>query len=209
MTEITWPGQEIGDDHLRSVAQRLVREQGWSYLFRGKHPKLIPPVKERPAVTFPSTASDWRSRLNALSDLRRSGADLTFDSARKTVRGVGQSADMTLTFTDLPHVWTEREWRERQRDEVWWRAEQYAPPLPEPEPEPEPEKPQVRAYHAEFMDRLDRSKRVKDDAQGNGRWTLAAARQQLKDGYALEAVIERTGWGRMWLADLADRLAAG
>lgn len=102
--------------------------------------------------------------------------------------------------------WSDREWREMQRDsEHWWR-QLFAPPEPAAEPAPEPVKPQLSTYGREFLARA--APRVRDDARGDGRYTLAQARQQLKDGDPLETVIERTGWGRMWLADLADRLAA-
>jgi hypothetical protein len=66
----------------------------------------------------------------------------------------------------------------------------------------------VDPYVAGFLERCDEMTTVKHDAQGNGRFTLAEARQQLRDGYSLETVIKRTGWGRMWLQDLADRLGA-
>lgn len=99
---------------------------------------------------------------------------------------------------------TDGEWRERQREEGGWRAKLLR--LPEPEPEPVP---QVPAYTQDLLRRLDREHTVRPDARGNGRWTLAQARQMFKDGYSLDVVINRTGWGRMWFDDLAERLSSG
>lgn len=179
-------------------------------MYRGGHPILRAPDKSQGQIAFASTASDWRARLNTVAQLRRMGADLDAPPVTRdeTVTPVEQSADMAQTI-DMP--WTDREWRELQRDsEAWWR-QLYAPPANEPEPEaaPEPEPgPRVSRYGAALMARLTSASTVRADAQGNGRWTLAEARQMLRDGYSLDSVVERTGWGRMWLADLADRLAA-
>src|SRR5437763_9967249 len=108
---------------------------------------------------------------------------------------------MTINGT-IESPWTMGEWRAMQRESgVWWR-EQYAPPVPEPEPVPEPVQMTVDPYIEGFLARLEKAGTVRHDAQGNGRYTLAQARQQLKDGYSLACVIERTGWGRMWLQDL-------
>jgi hypothetical protein len=112
----------------------------------------------------------------------------------------------------IEYPWTDSEWRERQRQsEEWWRAHAYAPPEPEPEPQPAaPQRPVMSSYTRDVMSRLTAATRtVHRQAQGNGRWTLAEARQMLKDGYSLSQVVERTGWGEDWLTDLAERLAAG
>lgn len=61
----------------------------------------------------------------------------------------------------------------------------------------------------DLMARLARGTEVKDDARGDQGFTLAQARQMLRDGYSVDHVVKRTGWGRMWLADLADRLDNG
>lgn len=66
---------------------------------------------------------------------------------------------------------------------------------------------EAKTDHDELLARL--KPKVRSDATGNGRWTLVQARAMLSDGYPLDQVIERTGWGRMWLADAADRLANG
>lgn len=63
-----------------------------------------------------------------------------------------------------------------------------------------------RVVHGPTGDFMERLATVRPDARGNGRWSLAEARQQVRDGYSVRVVSERTGWGPMWLAD-ADRLA--
>lgn len=75
-------------------------------------------------------------------------------------------------------------------------------------PQAGPTEDEAHDYRSELYERLT-APHVRSDATGNGGWTLAEARQMLVDGYPLDRVIERTGWGKMWLQDLADRLAAG
>lgn len=210
-TATAWPGPEIGDDYLRALARKLVREQGWRYIFRGSHPILRPPNKEHGQIPFASTASDWRARLNTVAQLKQAGARL--DDLPETVAPPREAAAMLADET-IESPWTMREWRERQRNhEEWWRR-QYADPEP-PTPaqraaDPEPELPPAWArYREELMARLARGTEVKDDARGDKGFTLANARQMLKDGYSLAHVIKTTGWGRMWLADLAERLDNG
>jgi hypothetical protein len=38
------------------------------------------------------------------------------------------------------------------------------------------------------------------EPNATGHTTLAFARRMIRDGYTLENTIERTGWGRLWLA---------
>jgi hypothetical protein len=216
---ISRPGREL-PKVWREIARMLVDQQGWTYRYKrkgGSHPRVIPPDGGL-GVALPTTVTDGDAghRASYLTALKRAGAVLDAAPERrgKALGSVGSDDDdapMTINGT-VESPWTEREWREMQRESgVWWR-EQYAPPLPEPEPEPEPEPapaPTPSAYAAELLRRLDSAgHRVRDDAQGNGRYTLAEARQQLRDGYSLERVIERTGWGRLWLQDLAERLGA-
>ena len=206
---ITTPGREL-PKVWRDIATMLVNEQGWTYRYKrkgGSHPRVKPPGHRGLGVALPTTVTDGDAghRASYLTALKRAGAVLDAMPARGADDSVGpcdDDAPMTINGT-IESPWTMREWREMQRESgVWWR-EQYAPPLPEPEPEPEPvpEDP----YLAEFRRRLEGTL-IRPDAQGNGSFTLAEARQQLKDGYALATVIKRTGWGRMWLQDLADRL---
>lgn len=62
-------------------------------------------------------------------------------------------------------------------------------------------------YADELLRKLSEAS-VPPRAQGDGRYSLADARDLLRQGYSLEHVCGATGWGRMWLQDLADRLAA-
>lgn len=197
----------------------LINEQGWTYRYKrkgGSHPRVVPPEGGL-GVALPTTVTDGSAghRASYLTALKRAGAVLDATPAaapsRDPFNPVGADDDdarMTINGT-IESPFTMREWREMQRESgVWWRA-QYAPPAPEPEPAPEPAPPpRIDPYVQGLMERLEQATGVRKDAQGNGRFTLAEARQQLKDGYPLEAVITRTGWGRMWLQDLADRLGA-
>lgn len=200
----------------RDIATMLVDQQGWSYRYKrkgGGHPRVVPPEGGL-GVALPTTVTDGDAghRASYLTALKRAGAVLdAAPTSRRRDESVGADTDdapVTINGT-VESPWTEREWREMQREsEHWWRR-QYAPPLPESEPEPEPAPaPYVDPYVKGVLERLDRAHCVRDDAQGNGRSTLAEARQMVRDGYALERVIERTGWGRLWLQDIADRVGA-
>jgi hypothetical protein len=50
--------------------------QGWRIEDGGKHIKAYPPDRTKPIVTLARTPSDYRAIKNAVSQLRRSGADL-------------------------------------------------------------------------------------------------------------------------------------
>lgn len=169
------------------------------------HPKLRN-VKTGEWMALPTTLFDGPVRHKYEAALRRLGADLTFSRTRTRetvtppVFADGMSAP---TPVDMP--WTDAEWRERQREsDVWWREQQYAPDSPDSPKSDEavvrPEVPAWSAYGRELMDRLDRGA-VRDDARGDT-WTLAAARQLVKDGYSVAHAVKTTGWGRMWFADL-------
>lgn len=194
-------------DLLLDVVRRLVREQGFRFIPKGKskHPKLYAPDGER-WMPLPTTLFDGPVRHTYLANLRRIGADLTFPA--ETVTPAPDAAGMT-SYEQIETPWTDAEWRELQREsEHWWRR-QFAPEVeaePEPAPELEPApRPQMTAAGRALMERLG-GPTVRADAQGNGDYTLAEARQLLRDGYSLPRVVERTGWGTMWLDDLARRL---
>lgn len=201
----TWPGKELKNDELRAAAQMLCRDQRWTYEYTGsgRKPKLYNP--EGNFTTLPLTPGSYGSVLKTLAQLKRMGAvlDKIESRALRRARFVGES--LFSDQTDSP--WDAAEWRERQAEAPEWR--QRIAGYVEPEPEPEPEPVVLSGYAAGLMGRLTGAAQVRPDAMGNGQWSLAEARQMLKDGYALDRVIERTGWGRMWLSDLADRLAAG
>ena len=216
---LSFPGREL-PKVWRDIAQRLVQEQGWTYRYKrkgGSHPRVIPPSGGL-GVALPTTVTDGDAghRASYLTALKRAGAILDAPSPARA-RSVGTpvfSAGMTTGIVqDIEKPFTDAEWRQRQwESDVWWR-QHLAGPAPEPEPEPQkPAAPQLSAYAQSFLERARaadaRATGVRDDAQGNGRFTLAEARQQLRDGYSLDAVVNRTGWGRLWLQDLADRIGA-
>lgn len=218
-TYLTFPGREL-PKVWRDLAVQLVQHQGWTYRYKrkgGSHPRVIPPEGGL-GVALPTTVTDGDAghRAAYLTNLKRHGAVLDSDGRvvvpARSVSAPVFSAAMTTGVQDIDKPFTDAEWRERQRSsDVWWR-QQFAGPTPEPEPAPEPA-PAPRAHSAYTQGFLERARaadarRVRDDATGNGRFTLAQARQQLKDGYSMDAVIDRTGWGRLWLQDLADRLGA-
>jgi hypothetical protein len=203
-------------DFLLTVVRRLCIEQGFVYERRGKHNRVYAPDGQW--CTLPSTLFDGPVRHKYLANLRRIGADLSFP---KTVRPSSQAAAMPA-FSDTETIdrpWTDTEWRELQRaSEVWWRRELAGParesadsaPEPGPSSDSEPN-PQVSASGLALLSRLEAGAKMEPrrDAPGDGRYTLAAARQMLRDGYSLAHVTRRTGWGRMWLEDLAARIEQG
>lgn len=195
---ITWPGNELASKDIRKACRKLVREQGWRYQWSGgaAYPQLINPEGRRTYV--PKTPSnDFHFFVRA----KRLGAVLDGEGAPRRSSFDGES--LTSDTTERP--WTEAEWREKQRAAGGWRAELYAEPV---EPEPEAEPTVLSAYQAQLFEKLT-APHVRSDATGNGQWTLREARQMLVDGYSLDRVVARTGWGRMWLEDLVQRLATG
>lgn len=199
-TQSAWPGPEIGDDYLRAIARRLVREQHWTYIYRGSHPILRAPNKEAGQLPFASTASDWRARLNVVADLKRMGAKLDAPEPRRRQTVTPPSFGDGVETIEKP--WTDSEWRAMQAEsDTWWRR-LYAAERTAGEPE-QPAEPSPNL--TSLVGRITRS-RVREDAKGPG--PLSEARQMVREGYSVDRVVERTGWGRMWLADLENRVAA-
>lgn len=197
----TLPGKELKDQELRDAALKLVREQGWEYEYIGtRKPKLTNPAGD--STSLPLTPSSYGSVIRTLATLRRLGADLDEEAAlRRRLRSKVRTPLSDEGVVETP--WTEKQWRELQQKAGGWRAALYAEPLPEPPPITP-----LTAYQAEVHERLT-APQVRSDATGNGQWTLREARQMLVDGYSLDRVIARTGWGKMWLEDLVQRLATG
>lgn len=202
-TNTDWPGRECKDSRVRLLCQRLVRT-GYRYRKFKNHGMLYSPDgKSMHAVhwTIP-VGNDFNLWV---ADLKRLGwlADLE----RETVRPSRQAAP--VTFSHVESHLSDSEWRRQQADsDVWWRrllagADDQAIAVESPPAS------LLSAYGQELMSKLEVADPVRPDAQGNGRYTLAHARRMLRDGYSLDETIKRTGWGRMWLADLADRLATG
>lgn len=202
------PGREL-PQWLRDIVRRLIREQKFRYVRgTGKHPKLY--NSHGRWIPLPTTIFDGPVRHQYLANIKSLGADLEFKKNQKR-DAVITTAKHIAEVIDAP--WTESEWRQMQASsEVWWRRVLAGPTETTDQ---DPAKPCETIQHSEwfrgFMERLDNSTPhrlggVRADARGERGWTLAAARQMLRDGYTLERVIQVTGWGSMWLEDLASRL---
>lgn len=203
-TNTDWPGRECKDSRVRLLCQRLVRNSYGYRKFKNHGMLYSPDGKTMHAVhwTIP-VGNDFNLWV---ADLKRLGwlADLE----RETVRARRQAAPVQ-TFGQVESLWTDSEWRQRQADsDVWWRKLLAGADDPAIAVEAPPAA-LLSEYTRGLLERLDQADTVRPDAQGNGRYTLAHARRMLRDGYSLDNVIRKTGWGRMWLADLADRLATG
>lgn len=112
---ITWPGREVPQE-FREVAQALVRDQGWTYVYSGfgRHPVMRDPQK-RGQSTVPTSPSDHRAFRNWLGQLRALGADLdlaksasTDDrraaAAKKVAAHRAELERLAEAMADQPHV---------------------------------------------------------------------------------------------------------
>jgi hypothetical protein len=74
-------GGRSGKGGSRSTVSREIvrglRAQGWVVVGDARHYRCVPPVRGLGIVFVPRSPSDNRSLRNTLSELRRSGADLT------------------------------------------------------------------------------------------------------------------------------------
>lgn len=93
---VTWPGRELPTEY-RKVAQMLVRDQGWTYLYGGNggYPILRDP-EGRGQTSLARTPSDHRSFQNWLSQLRGLGAclDLSATPASTVQRREAAAAEV-------------------------------------------------------------------------------------------------------------------
>lgn len=193
----TRAGREIKKREYRDVVNILI-DQGWRYVpgtGMGTPGKLIPPNPDKPMCYVHSTPSAASAFMVWLNQLRNSGARLDENGKstdrRKRSRTVTPSPSpvtMTAVETDIQHVSTLG---------AWWR-----PAEPEPEPEPTPEPVKVRRYqvapHRPVVQKID------PDAEGTV-YTLGQARTMIRQGYHVNKVIARTGWGMNKLSDLVDQ----
>jgi len=85
---------------------------------------------------------------------------------------------------------------------AWWRPSEPEPETPVPAPEP-PAEPvhRVRRYTSRPL--TPRPPQIDADAEGSV-FTLGQARSLLRQGYHVNKVITKTGWGRNWFDDLVD-----
>lgn len=167
------PGRELPKFERRIVG--ICVEQGWRYIPpEGNHAKLVPPDPDKPIVVFACTASDWRSRLNWLADLRRGGAVFDAPPKRKTVRPDGETPVMEYAPLGVGRP------RLRNGANGW----DYRPPAPEvpPPPAPVPDPHLATGEH----------------------YTLPQAKALIYQGYHVRRVVTKTGWGRKHFDDLVD-----
>lgn len=203
----------------REICNTLVDEQGWTFVEgkTGRKHRLIPPDPTKRICLVPATPSDsYFGFTKWIGQLRRSGAQID-ENGNSTVvvekpQTVGPSIDdaaMTVVDTDIKPVSTLHH---------WWRITDPEPepqPTPEPQPEPEPE-PRLSRYAIGLLSRLDAGSTVApppyvpklvgnhpDDAEGAA-YSLNQARDLLRQGYHVNRVIKKTGWGRNWFHDLVD-----
>lgn len=196
-------------DFLLPIVRRLVVEQGFRFQPAGnsKHPKLLAPDGVG-RMTLPTTLFDGPVRHVYMQQLRKLGADLSFPEA-KTVRPSSSDADMTtVEYEPIESHWSESEWRELQaKSDSWWRRQLFANPEGSVSDETQVAV-QAAVRHSEwfegFMARLEAASQPKADARGET-WTLGQARQLIRDGYSLAHATRITGWGAMWLEDLAEQ----
>ena len=130
------PGREIP-----KFARRIVNtciDQGWRYeTLPGGHCRLVPPDPDAEMVTFASTASDWRARLNFIAAVKRQGADLSRPPAPRRRRP-----------DPLVGTWPVVESRPRLRDgKNGWDYKPPAPEAPPPPPAPVPDPGDAKGAH--------------------------------------------------------------
>lgn len=188
------PGREIPQFQRRVV--NVLIDQGWRYEppAGGGHFKVIPPDPTKPMVVSGSTPSDYKGRLNWITNLRTSGAKINShgDSvvARKR-RAPVQHDELVAVESSIQPILTVG---------AWWRPDTEEEPEPEPAPVVEAQPP--RRYSQPPAMTHPRSS-LDPDAQGTS-WTLGQARTLIRQGYHLNKVIAKTGWGRNYLSDLVD-----
>lgn len=89
----------------------------------------------------------------------------------------------------------------KQKAGEWWRVDRET--LAPPEPAPRKEEP---ADTSTFLDRLKASVArhgvdLTDRTRRAG-FTLSQVRSMVRQGYSARQVVDRTGWGGYWIADL-------
>lgn len=195
------PGREIPQFY-REVVNRLI-DQGWRYEPRSRtgglsnsKPKLIPSDPTARIMSLPNTPSDQKGWLVFFQHLRQAGANLDFDALDRQRREARQRRNRRASRSVTPPVNDLGMTSIQPISTVgtWWH------PAPQPElPLEAPEKP------AEAPSRPVRrtGPSLDPDARGEA-YTLRQARAMIRQGYHINKVIARTGWGRNWLSDMVD-----
>lgn len=201
-TGTDWPGNEIKNLDQRAICQHLVREQGWRYRKMKDHGMLYAPdgVGMHAVHGNDGAAAGFK---HWCAEMRVLGADLDTTPVREKYVGESLTSDGSGSIADT-------RWRRRQaRSGVWWRQAMAGEVCVECGGLDGKHQHACSTTLSDYAkDFLARAHAVRPDARGDKGWALSDARQMLKDGYPMERVIERTGWGSMWLADLAARLGA-
>jgi len=199
--ESDWPGAELQPEY-RNVCRLLVRDQGWRYKRGHNHPVLVPPDREASQVVVPSTPSEYRGWQNWLSDLRKRGADLSPASpVRKQTVVPFSHAEPVVTVADAFSTGqSKREWWASIGGEDWWRYRYGDEEVPKPEPKPDPQLVTVQRMLAKLKPK--RPAIDMDCKSRNPAFSLRDVRRMVREGYSLSQVVERTGWGAFWIADM-------
>ena len=187
----------------RDVCNILI-DNGWAYVpprTKNAKPKIYPPDRSKRTVTIPITPSNSEGFVQWLSWLRRSGAMLdehgnSLYPERDPRYVIGQSDDELMAAVadkidpDLNPVLTHG---------AWWRSDAAQTEIPLEAPEPVVE----RRYAPRPM---TPPRPVLDPwATGAKGYTLTQAITLLNQGYHVNKVIAKTGWGRNHFANLIDQ----
>ena len=194
-------GREIPRAY-RDVVNKLVRHQGWRYDPRrdtGGHPQLIPANPDQRMIPINCTVGYGRGIDNWLAQIVRAGGVLrpVVKKRRRSVRPLTDPSGMTTATPDIAPITPLPAGRPRARNgRNGW---DFVPPTPEPEPTPEPIV--TRRYAARSL--APTRPTLDPDARGDV-WTLAQARAMIRQGYHVNRVVAKTGWGRNWFSDITD-----
>lgn len=202
---VTRPGMGSMPKEMRDVCNILI-DNGWTFVPGkvGRKHKLYPPDRKYRTCTVPVTPSASSNMVVWLSTLRRSGAMLDENGKSlyperdpRYVRGQSDAELMAAVADkidpDLSPVTTHG---------AWWRSPAAQPELPIPAPEP-PAEPVQKARRYEGRPLVPRPAQIDADAEGTA-FTLGQARSLLRQGYHVNKVIAKTGWGRNWFSDMVD-----
>lgn len=202
---IVRPGIGSMPKEYRDVVNILI-DNGWTFVPGrvGKKHRLYPPERKYRTCQVPSTPSDRNGFWVWLGFLRRSGAMLDENGkslypVREPGTVAGQSdAELMAAVADkidpdLAPVTTHG---------AWWRSPAAQPELPLAAPE-EPAEAVVSPRRYQSRPLTPGTTSIAPDARGDI-FTLTQAYSLLNQGYHVNKVIAKTGWGRNWFKDKVD-----
>lgn len=176
----------------REVCNTLVDEQGWVFIegMGGRKHKLIPPDPEANICLVPNTPSDaYFGFTRWVAQLRRSGAQI--DENGNSTLVLDKPRNVAVSFEDALAAITTEDIAPISTRGQWWRAE----PEPEPTPQPAPAPAPAPARVLRVVEEHDRK---------GAAYSLGQARDMIRQGYHINRVVTKTGWGRNWFSDLVD-----